>query len=277
MVYGGNTSCVEVRAAGEILILDAGTGLRPLGQELTAEFAEVPIQATLLLSHTHWDHIQGLPFFSPVYKPQNQLRILGCEGARNGLSNILSSQMDTPFFPIGLGELPANLKIEELKSLEFSVGQVRVQAFNANHPGICVGYRLFTPQGSIAFFPDNESRHDLYGPDPARDTPAQARARAEDEKLVEFLRDTDILIMDCQYDSTEYANHVGWGHGCLDDVVTLALRAQAKHLFLFHHDPDHDDARIEQMTASARGMVARQHGFLKVNAAQEGTEVRLTS
>jgi phosphoribosyl 1,2-cyclic phosphodiesterase len=102
VLYGGNTSCVEVRAAGQILILDAGTGLRMLGRELLAEFGDQPIEATLLLTHTHWDHIQGLPFFLPVYKPHNQLRILGYEGARNSLVSVLTGQMESPFFPVAL-------------------------------------------------------------------------------------------------------------------------------------------------------------------------------
>ena len=139
--YGGNTSCVEIRADGQIIILDAGTGLRLLGQELTAEFGDRSLDVTLLLTHTHWDHIQGLPFFLPVYKPQNHLHILGYEGARHGLENVLSSQMESPFFPIGLREVPANVRIEELKEMSFNIGPVRVQACLVNHPGICVGYR----------------------------------------------------------------------------------------------------------------------------------------
>ena len=154
--YGGNTTCVEVRAEGQVIVLDAGSGLRLLGRELTAEFGDDPMELTLLLTHTHWDHIQGLPFFKPLFKPQNQLRIYGYEGARHGLDNVLNSQMESPFFPIGLREVPANVEIRELRDLAFNVGQVRVQTAFANHPGICVGYRLFTPQGSIAFFPDNE-------------------------------------------------------------------------------------------------------------------------
>src|SRR5258708_3006342 len=126
--YGGNTSCVEVRANDQIIILDAGTGLRPLGRELMAEFGDRPLELTLLLTHTHWDHIQGLPFFLPVYQPNSRLRILGYEGARHGLENVLSEQMESPFFPIGLNEVPANVLIEELRDLQFQVGSVRVEA-----------------------------------------------------------------------------------------------------------------------------------------------------
>ena len=258
--YGGNTSCVEVRADGQIIVLDAGTGLRLLGLELVAEFDTQPLELTLLLTHTHWDHIQGLPFFLPVYQPQNHLRILGYEGARHGLDVVLAGQMESPFFPIGLREVPANVRIEELKALNFNVGPVRVQACFASHPGKCVGYRLFTSDGSIAFFPDNElPRQDASG----------------HRKMIDFLRGTDVLIMDTQFDTREYQQHTGWGHGCLDDVVALALQAEVKRLFLFHHDPNHDDARISQMLAHARKLVAARKGKLKVEAAQEGVTVKL--
>jgi len=278
--YGGNTSCVEVRADGQIIILDAGTGLRLLGRELMSEFDDQPLDLTLLLTHTHWDHIQGLPFFLPVYKPHNHLRILGYEGARHGLDNVLTSQMESPFFPIGLREVPANVRIEELKEMNFKVGNIRVKATFANHPGICVGYRLFTSSGSIAFFPDNEPQH---GHHPPPNTPQVLGAKAieyaqgEDRKMIEFLRGTDLLIMDSQYDRDEYQLHVGWGHGCLDDVVALALQAEVKSLYLFHHDPVHDDAKINEMVARARHLVKKRKGALKVEAAREGAKVRLAS
>ena len=257
--YGGNTSCVEIRAEGEIIILDAGTGLRPLGRELLAEFNGEPLKLTVLLTHTHWDHIQGLPYFLPVYKPQNQVRILGYEGARLGLDNILTSQMESPFFPIGLREVPANVRIEELRERQFQIGPVRVRACLANHPDNCMGYRLFTTGGSIAFFPDNELR----------------QPRGADPEMVEFLRGTDALIMDTQYDRREYQHHLGWGHGCLDDVVAMALKAGVKRLYLFHHDPDHDDAKITAMVAHAKKLVAARHGKLRVEAAREGMTVNL--
>ena len=272
--YGGNTSCIEVRAADQVIILDAGTGLRLLGRALQTEFGEKPLDLTLLLTHTHWDHIQGLPFFLPVYQPNNHLRILGYEGARHGLETVLNSQMESPFFPIGLNEVPANIQIEELKEWEFKLGQVRVQACPACHPGVCVGYRLSVSGRSLAFFPDNELRRNH--PEPAgQNVRRQAPSCNDDGKLPEFIRGVDALVMDSQYDSREYEEHVGWGHGCIDKVVALALEAQAKRLYLFHHDPDHDDAKISEMVREARKLAAAHGGTLEVEAAREGLTVEL--
>jgi len=270
--YGGNTSCVEIRAKGELIILDAGTGLRLLGKQLAEEFKDQPLHLTLLLTHTHWDHIQGLPFFQPIYQPQNRVRILGFEGARHGLGSVLSSQMENPFFPVTLKELPANLQIEELKEMKFSIGRVRVEACFANHPGICVGYRLFTGESSVAYFPDNEPHYAANGSDPKA---SLEYAQGQERRIISFLRGVDILIMDAQYDREEYKHHQGWGHACLDDVVALALKAEVKKLFLFHHDPDHDDAKIAEMADHARKLVKAQNGKMQVDAAREGLVVEL--
>ncbi len=278
VIFGGNTSCVEVRAHGEIIILDAGTGIRPLGLALAEEFRDRAIHLTLLISHTHWDHIQGFPFFAPAYNPKNRLRILGFEGARQGLETILSSQMETPYFPIGLRQMPGNIAIEELKDLQFKIGKLPVQAHFMNHPGICVGYRLFTSSGSIAYLPDNEPCQRLRAETEILSRNATAAlqyARMQDEKLVEFIHEAELVIMDTQYDAQEYQAHVGWGHGCLDDVVDLALRAKVKHLFLFHHDPQHDDEKISSMVARARDLAADRNGDLLIDAAQEGVELVL--
>lgn len=278
--YGGNTSCIEVRAEGQIIVLDAGTGLRLLGRELAREFKDQPLQLSLLLSHTHWDHIQGLPFFQPLYHPNNRIRILGYEGARSGLFKVLSSQMESPFFPVGLKELPSNVEIDELRDMDFQIGDVRVQAFFANHPGICVGYRLTTRDGSMAFFPDNEPPHRLqHQPNASEADEATRRGFAEHEarKFTDFLRDVDVLILDSQYDCEEYAQHEGWGHGCVDDVVKIAVDANVKRLFLFHHDPDHDDAKVTAMVQHARQIAAKWNSPLKIEAAAEGLVVRLTA
>jgi len=233
---------------------------------------------TLLLTHTHWDHIQGLPFFSPLYSPHCRLRILGYEGARKGLLNVLADQMESPHFPVAFGDLPSNVAIEELTGFSFAIGPVRVEAHLADHPGICFGYRLYAGGSSVTFLPDNElrpRRANGTARRPGSATSLQAFARRDKDKLVEFLRGTEVLIMDAQYDAEEYRQHQGWGHGCVDAAVALALSAGVHSLFLFHHDPDHDDAKVDRMVAHARQLVADANGALEVCAAREGEEVKL--
>lgn len=276
--FGGNTTCVEVRADGELIVFDAGTGIRNLGRKLAGEFKSQPIEVTILITHTHWDHIQGFPFFIPLYVPQNQIRIMGYEGSRIGLQSVLTSQMESPFFPVSMQQLPGYLKVQELKEMEFNIGKVKVTAAFMNHPGICVGYRLETSGGSIAFIPDNEP-HSRLRMAPVTDSTQShevlAYAQKQDEKLIEFIRDCDVVIMDSQYDGVEYKSHIGWGHTCVDDAVALAVIANVKKLFLFHHDPDHDDAKVESMEEWARELAAIHGSKLQVDAAREGVKVVL--
>lgn len=268
--FGGNTSCVELRVPGEIVILDAGTGLRMLGKELAREGADHPMNLTVLLTHTHWDHIQGLPFFQPLFKSSNRIRILGYEGARLDLEGVLNRQMENPFFPIGLREVPANVDIIELHDLQFDVGRLKVEACFANHPGICVGYKVHTPHGTIAFFPDNELSSNDLGQQAKLSAGHLGTKRTPRERIVTFIQNVDVLVMDSQYDCEEYKEHVGWGHGCVDDVVNVAAEAKVKQLFMFHHDPDHDDEKVCQMLDHARDIVQENRWDLKVDAAIEG-------
>ncbi len=269
--YGGNTSCVELRADGELIILDAGTGIRPLGASLANEFGDQAISLTLLVSHTHWDHIQGFPFFLPAYNARNRVRILGYEGARAGLAATLAGQMESPYFPIALKQMPGNIVIEELREMQFQIGQVKVEACFSNHPGVCVGYRVFTSEGSVTYLPDNE-----LSPDGTLGCNGTSACTIE-SRLAQFIRGTDVLIIDSQYDREEYRSHVGWGHGCVDDVVRLAIGGDVKHLYLFHHDPSHDDKFISGMLAHARKLVKEAGSTLRVDAAREGEVVFLNA
>jgi phosphoribosyl 1,2-cyclic phosphodiesterase len=277
--YGGNTSCIEVRVGGEIVILDAGTGIRKLGLALGAEFKDRPINLNLLITHTHWDHIQGFPFFPPAYEPHNAVTIYGYEGAKLGLQSTLTSQMENPYFPISLRQMPGHIVIRELKEMSFQLGSIAVKAHLVNHPGFCVGYRLFTPGGSISYLPDVELFQqartrckDLSG---AARRQAFATVPEEDRATLEFIRDSDVLILDSQYDDAEHQERIGWGHSCFEDSVTFAMEGGVRRLFMFHHDPDHTDEKISRMAALAREMAQRSHSPLIIEAAREGCEVTL--
>ncbi len=268
--FGGNTSCVEVRAGGEIIILDAGSGIRPLGLALAQEFGSSPIRLNLLITHTHWDHIQGFPFFLPAYDSKNELRVLGFEGARDGLRATLEGQMESPYFPVALHQMPSRLVIGELKDMHFSMGPIQAQACFTNHPGVCAGYRLVTPGGVLVYMPDNETF--LRDGRRANGSPV---ASPLERNICAFIQDADVLIADTQYTVAEYDRHVGWGHGSLDEVVRLAIGANVKRLFLFHHDPAHDDRFLSRMLTHARELASAMGSDLKIDAAREGEQFQM--
>jgi phosphoribosyl 1,2-cyclic phosphodiesterase len=275
--YGGNTSCVEVRTQGQIIILDAGTGIRGLGRALQAEFQGRRIEAALLISHTHWDHIQGFPFFGPAYQAGNEIRIFGYEGARRGLQSALSVQMDSPYFPIALERIPARLAITELKSFQFKIGEVLVEAQFLNHPGVCTGYRIHTPGGDICYLPDVElcPRHLLHSRGWAGVESKWEHEGGLDERLVDFIQNAAVVIMDSQYTAAEYERHAGWGHSCVDDCVEAVARANVRRFFLFHHDPDRTDEQLDAMLDQARRHARKQFAPVVIDAAREGVSVVL--
>jgi phosphoribosyl 1,2-cyclic phosphodiesterase len=265
--YGGNTSCVEVRAGGEILILDAGTGIRNLGADLAREFGSGPIKATILISHTHWDHIQGLPFFAPAFAARNSIRVIAARNQAATLKRALVNQMEPIHFPVAVKEMRGLREVEELNSDTAANGVLNIRATELNHPGGCAGFRIEANGVRLAYLPDHEP---FYARDVVlKNTAAQLRTEA----LIEFVRDADLLILDAQYTAAEYRQRVGWGHGCLPETVALAMKANVKQLALFHHDPTHDDDQIDAMVANAAELARGSN--LIVNGAREGDTITL--
>jgi phosphoribosyl 1,2-cyclic phosphodiesterase len=265
--YGGNTSCVEVRSGDEILILDAGSGIRALGSDLLAEFGERPIKATLLISHTHWDHIQGLPFFAPAYFAKNQIRVMAAKGNAVTVMRSLQNQMNPMNFPVGLEQMVGLTHVEELASDSEVLGVFRVRVAHLNHPGGCAGFRIETNGGSFAYLPDHE-------PFDHADVPLDGKSpQARTDALVEFVRGVDLLILDTQYTEAEFPSRRGWGHGRLSDSVAMAVKAGVGRLALFHHDPAHDDDQLDAMAKRARELAGASG--LTVNAAIENETVTL--
>src|ERR671919_625588 len=276
--YGGNTTCVELRADGEIIVLDAGSGIRPLGIALDREFQARPIKLSLLITHAHWDHIQGFPFFKAAYDSKNEIRIFGFDGAGATLREIMTEPMKSPFFPITMRELSAKMDINKLNEMKFSLGKLDIHAAFVNHPGVCVGYRIFTSGGSVAFLPDHEPyEFFLHGARGKKLSPEEASEIAADQHaaLVQFLRGSDILILDSQYTDQEYQTYIGWGHGSISSAVALALEAEVQTLLLFHHDPSHDDDMVDTMVESPRELVRKSGSELEVARAPEGSEILL--
>jgi phosphoribosyl 1,2-cyclic phosphodiesterase len=242
---GGNTSCVEVMCNTQRIVLDAGTGLRALGNALVA--TREPQSLSLLLSHFHWDHIQGLPFFVPAYMPQTKLTIVGASDGRHSLRDKLSRQMTEPHFPVQLDDLSAQLTYREARPMQsFELGEVRVTVARLNHPGGVFAYRLEHEGTSIVYATDTEHYACV---DPALKTLAQG---------------ADVLIYDAQYTEDEYQSKVGWGHSTYVAGAEVAKAAGVKQLVLFHHDPMRTD---EGVAAIERAAVAL---FPSTVAAREG-------
>jgi phosphoribosyl 1,2-cyclic phosphodiesterase len=250
---GGNTTCVEVRGpAGQVLILDMGTGARDLGVALTAEAGGAPLDLHVLFSHFHWDHLQGLPFFAPIYAAENRLR-LRAVASDHEIRHAMDGQMQAPFFPVPFRELAATVDIAPLRHGEpFHLGAMRVEPFPLHHPQGSTGYRIEVDGAVFVFATDFE-----HG-----DAALEAR-------LVEAARGADVLYSDAQYTPGEYALRQGWGHTTWEHAARLAAEADVGRLLLGHHDPAHDDAALERVLALAR------ERFPRTDLAREGDAVRL--
>ncbi len=259
--YGGNTPCLEVRdEGGNLAILDAGTGIRALGNALLATGA--PVSADVYVTHAHWDHIQGLPFFAPLFGPGHSIRIWTGPGLEERVERALRAQMSPEVFPVPLEGTPAEVEFRALGGGE-TAGAIRVSTHPARHPGGALGYRLACGNGRggvLVYLPDNEL-------DPAAPHPAPADWRP---RLVSFLRDAEVLVHDAMYTAEEAAVHRGWGHSSAQAAVELALEAGVRRLVLFHHHPERSDADVDVLLDDCRERAARAGGTLEVLAAAEG-------
>jgi CheY-like chemotaxis protein/phosphoribosyl 1,2-cyclic phosphodiesterase len=279
--YGGNTSCVEVRTAdGTLIILDCGTGAHGLGQVLaTAE--PQPVRGHLLITHTHWDHIQGFPFFAPLFVPGNVWDIYapydpGGRGRR--LEETLAGQMEYAYFPVNLEQLGATIHYHDLVDGIVDLGDVQVTARYLNHPGLTLGYRL-QAGGAVVIYATDHEPHALPQLEASSASSAGSQilsVHREDQGHIEFLRAADLVIHDAQYTAAEYPQKVGWGHSPMEYAVDVALAAGVKRLALFHHDPTHDDDTLDRLVEACRRRVAACHGALEVFAAAEGLVIELS-
>jgi len=270
--YGGNTSCVEVRSNGHILVFDAGTGIRELGMRLRKEFGAKPFTLHLFISHTHWDHIQGFPFFLPAYDKQNKITIYGPAGHDKPFQKILRIQMDSEYFPVSLGDMSPEIHIAEMSNT-LKLAGVTVEPFFLNHPGMTLAYRVSDGKRSVVYATDNEPyRYTLHSKSKKKQ---EDLGQFLDEKFIEFLQDADLYIGEAQYTLDEYKQKLGWGHSPIESVAEWAVRANVKRLALFHHDPLHDDATVDKMVKHANSLIKNMRGRITCFGAREGMKVQI--
>jgi phosphoribosyl 1,2-cyclic phosphodiesterase len=270
--HGGNTSCVEVRAGDTLLVFDAGTGLRELGVHLGRN-TDSALTVHLFLSHPHWDHIQGFPFFGPAYLPSTTIYVYVPRGDDKHYQ-LLSGQMSNAYFPVRFSDLGARIIPRAFKGRSIEVGDAVVRYFTQKHPGGSLGFRVEYAEKSVVFSTDHELDQLLVDkksvsldPDALRELPAE---------VLEPVRGADLLVADAQYTDEEYEARVGWGHPRANTVVDLAVQAGVRRLALTHHDPMHSDREVDVLVSEGE-LRARRHGAeeLDVFAAREGVTLKV--
>jgi len=261
--YGGNTSCVGVTLSdGSLLALDAGSGIRKLGLQLDDE----PRRLHILLTHLHLDHIQGLVFFAPAFRPQTELVIWGPSSPEASLRDRIARYVSAPLSPVEVRELPCDVSFRHCPEAEWEIGPARIRAASVSHRGPTLGYRIDDAGSSLAYIPDHEP---ALGAD-------LGHLPEEWISGFELARDATMLIHDGQYSDQEYSDHLGWGHSGLGDTLRFAQRTGAQRTVLFHHDPTHSDAYLDQLGAEAGRRwveLGGEQGAVTVGA--EGEELEL--
>jgi len=262
--YGGNTPCVELRTeAGWLIILDAGTGIRELGRSLIERAQGGKISGDIFLTHAHWDHIQGIPFFAPLFLKGNHFTIWGSQSLETSIDRVVRDQMSPTVFPVTFEELDARIDFQSLDEGCKAVNGYEVSAMPVRHPGGALGYRFTNgnPGGrALVYVSDNElsptARYD--------DQPGWR------ERFVEFARGASVLVHDTMYTAAEYDSFVGWGHSTYTDAVELALEAGVERLVLFHHRPERTDDEVDRCLDACRTLATARGGRLEIVAAAEG-------
>ncbi len=265
--FGGNTSCTEVRAAdGTVIVLDCGTGARELGLHLT-QTLKPPIHLHLFIGHTHWDHIQGFPFFVPAFMPGVELNVYAPLGFQQSLEEAMAGQMEYSYFPVKLRDLRSRIHYTELEEGFFRVGEVLVETQYLNHTAPTIAYRMTSGGATVAYVTDHEP---FWKPEEG------IQHHPGDQRHIAFMKDADLVIHDAQYTADEYRQRVGWGHSTMEYAVDVAMAAGARRVALFHHDPTHDDAIMDRMEEAAKARARAAGSSMEVFAAREGQELSIS-
>ena len=255
--FGGNTTCLEIRAGKRLVIVDLGTGVKPLGDYLMANDSRTaPLDIDLFISHTHWDHIMGFPMFRPLFLPETNLRIRGPVSYNDDtLESIIGDQLSYRYWPVRQSELAAKIEYQELKETTMDLGSgLKLTTKYLNHPILCLGYRFDYQGKSIVTAFDHEPYRNLFPTDPADPSyneeaalEGEAAAKEENERMLKFYSGADILIHDAQYTAEGFKKHLGWGHSSYEYAVDAACRAGVKKLIFTHHDPNRTDEQLESL------------------------------
>jgi phosphoribosyl 1,2-cyclic phosphodiesterase/DNA-binding response OmpR family regulator len=266
--YGGNTSCIEAQSArGTLVIVDCGTGGHSLGQNLMSAGAK-GLRGHILISHTHWDHIQGIPFFAPLFVPGNEWDIYGPKGLGQSLREALAGQMQYTYFPVTLDQCGAKIRYHDLVEGTFDIDDIKVSTHYLNHPALTLGYRLEADGVAVVYASDHEPHSRMLAT-------GQGEITGQDLGHAEFVNRADLLIHDAQFTAEEYPAKIGWGHSTVEYVVELSKYAEVKRVALTHHDPLRDDDAIDRLLASIRARLREKGSSLDVFAAVEGQVVEV--
>lgn len=272
---GGNTSCVEIRAGDHLLVCDAGTGIIPLGNELVQQ--DQIQEMLVILTHYHWDHVCGLPFFVPAFVPDWKINFFGPGANPKTIEEHVSAQMKAPYFPVGTETWLAETNYLSPKGDSFQHGSMKINFSNVHHPGITYGYKIKVNDKTVIYASDNEcmfieksiknrsdefseEEHDLF----------REMIQEEHQSELNLFKDADILIHDAQYTPDDYDKKRGWGHSCYIDTITTAIHANVKELYLFHHDPNYDDAAMDEIQKKSNKIIKEKGSSLVCHVAKEG-------